>query len=199
MGVYGFNMLSNSIPWAQPRFQLKDHELIPINVPLPTLEEITAARSMSDLPFVDYDWFFVPGRWELPRWRYLYKSYLFRLYATWFPLWRTEHKGDSEEAINHELLRAFLRTSKADGSTPLVLYLPDPNDYEHAHQMPSLKSLRTSGVEYVDLRTCLVHIDANDRFVPHGGHFSPSGGIAIARCVAARLPQALWKRPELNN
>jgi hypothetical protein len=190
MGVYGLNMFPQLFPWAQPRFQLKDHELIPVNVPLPPLESIATARSMSDLPFIDSDWFFVPGNWELPRWRYLYNSYLFRLYITRFPAWRTQHNGDSEETINHELFRSFLRAAKSDGSTTVVLYLPDKNDYkEPAHQeMPSLRILRTSGIEYFDLRSCLDNVDADDRFIPHGGHYSLNGSIAIARCVAARLP-----------
>lgn len=196
MGVYGLNMFPQSIPWAQPRFQLKDHELVPINVPLPTLEEIAAARSMSDLPFIDYDRYFVPGSWELHRWRYMYNSYLFRLYTTWFPLRRTEQRGDSEEAINHELLRSFLRMSKSDGSIPLVLYLPDKDDYRDSvhKEMPSLKTLRTSGVDYVDLRSCLDTVDANHRFIAHGDHYSRNGSIAIARCIVARLPQRLWER-----
>ena len=166
MGVYGLNMFPEFMPLAQPRVQLKDHDPVPINVPLPTLEEIAAARSMSDLPFIDYDRYFVPGSWELHRWRYMYNSYLFRLYTTWFPLKRTEQRGDSEEAINHELLRSFLRTSKSDGSIPLVLYLPDKDDYrDPVHkEMPSLKTLRTSGVDYVDLRSCLDTVDANHRF-----------------------------------
>ena len=93
MGVYGLNIFEQFIPWAQPRFLVKDHELKLVNVPLPSLETIMTARSMSDLPFIDYDWFFVPGKWELPRWHYLYKSYIFRLYITLFPLWRTSQTG----------------------------------------------------------------------------------------------------------
>jgi hypothetical protein len=196
-GVYGLNMFSHSIiPWAQPRFQLQDHELIPINVPLPRLEEIATTTSISALPFVDHDWYFAPGRWELPRWRYLYNSYLFRLYTTCFPLNRIEGNADSEEAINHELLRSFVRTSKSDGSLPLVLYLPDQFDYKEPvrKDTPSLKVLRTSGVDYVDLRSCLNMVDANDRFIAQGSHYSQNGSIAIARCVTARLPQRPWKK-----
>jgi len=191
MGVYGLNMFSSDRPWAQPRFELRDHELAPINLPLPSLETIANARSMSDLPYIDYDRFFVPGNWELPRWRCMYNSYLFRLYVTWFPLWRTQYNGNSMEAVNHALLRSFLRTTKSDGATPVVLYLPDPYDYEEprAHQeMPSRRILRTSGIEYIDLRPCLDEIAAGDRFIPNGGHYSLNGSIAIARCIAQSHP-----------
>jgi hypothetical protein len=198
MGVYGLNMFPNNnalacsktwpscqIPWAQPRFDLREHELAPINLPLPSLETIAKAKSMSDLPYIDYDWFYTPGNWELPRWRYMYNSYLFRLYVTWFPLWRSQHNGSSMEAINHALLRLFLRTTKSDGATPVVLYLPDINDYkEPPREMPSRRILRISGIEYVDLRPCLDEIAAGDRFIPNGEHYSLKGSIAIARCIA---------------
>jgi len=198
MGVYGLNLFpshvplpcsktwpSCQIPWAQPRFELRDHEPAPINLPLPSLETIANATSMSDLPYIDYDWFYVPGNWELPRWRYLYNSYLFRLYVTWFPLWRTQYSGNSMEAINHALLRSFLRTTQSDGTTPVVLYLPDPYDYEQPnHEMPTRRILRTSGIEYVDLRPCLDEIAPGDRFIPNGQHYSLNGSSAIARCIA---------------
>jgi len=189
MGVYGLNMFSSDRPWAQPRFELRDHELVPINLPLPSLETIANARSMSDLPYIDYDRFYVPGNWELPRWRYMYNLYLFRLYVTWFPLWRTQYNGNSMEPINHALLGSFLRTTKSDGATPVVLYLPDPYDYEEPHrEMPSRRILRTSGIEYVDLRPCLDEIAAGERFIPNGGHYSLYGSIAIARCVGQSPP-----------
>jgi hypothetical protein len=204
MGVYGLNMFPSDGPlpcsktwpscrilWAQPRFELRDHEPVPINLPLPSLEAIASARSMSDLPYIDYDRFYVPGNWELPRWRYIYNSYLFRLYVTWFPLWRTQYNGNSMEAINHALLRSFLLTTKSDGATPVILYLPDLNDYKELwthREVPSRRILRTSGIEYVDLRPCLDEIHAGNRFIPNGQHYSLNGSIAIARCIAQSRP-----------
>ena len=190
MGVYGLNIFPTGLSWAQPRFELRDHELVPINLPLPSLETIANTRSMSDLPYIDYDRFFVPGIWELPRWRYLYNSYLFRLYVTWFPLWRTQYKGNSIETINHALLRSFLLAAKREGTTPVVLYLPDTNDYRNGghEEMPSRRILRTSGIEYLDLRSCLDEIPDSERFIPNGKHYSLKGSTAIAQCIAARLP-----------
>ena len=189
MGVYGLNMFPSDHPWAQPRFELRDHELAPINLPLPSLETIANTRSMSDLPYIDYDRFYVPGNWELPRWQYMYNSYLFRLYVTWFPLWRTQYNGNSMEAINHALLRSLLRTTESDGATPVVLYLPDPYDYEEPHrEMPSRRILRTSGIEYVDLQPCLDEIATGDRFIPNGGHYSLKGSVAITRCIVQSSP-----------
>jgi hypothetical protein len=195
MGVYGINMFEQVLPWAQPRFQFQNRELKVMNVPLPSLEAIMAARSMSALPNIEYDWFFSPGKWELPRWRYMYKSYLFRSYVTWFPLWRRQYNGDSAEAINHSLLSAFVRAAKAEGFTPVVLYLPDEADYKDMirQETPSLSILRTSGIDYVDLRACLDQVNSHDRFIPHGSHYSQNGSIAIARCVFDRLPSVKYK------
>jgi hypothetical protein len=189
MGVYGLNMFPRTVPWAQPRFQIKDRELVPINLPLPTPKTLASAKSMSDLPFIEYDWNYLPSMWELPQWRYFYYSYLFRLYTTWFPIWRHEMRGDSEESINHELLRSFLRIAKSDGATPFVIYLPDKTDFEGPvhKETSSPRILRTSGIDYVDLVPCLNKVSANDRFIPQGDHYSLSGSIAIARCVADQI------------
>jgi hypothetical protein len=185
MGVYGFNIFHDmTFSWAQPRFQITNQELRPINVPLPTPEDIVSARSIRDLPFLDYDWFFDPTQWDLTQWRYLYHSYLFRLYTTWYPLfWPIERRGDSEESLNHELLRSFIRIANSDGTPPVVVYLPDKGDYRERKETISLRILRTSGIQYLDLVPCLDAIGPNDRFINHGDHYSRLGGIAIAQCL----------------
>jgi hypothetical protein len=195
MGVYSFNIWPDS-PWAQPRFQIKDQELIPINVPLPTPEEIASARSIRDLPFIDYDWFFDPDQWDLPQWRYLYHSYLFRLYTTWFPLsWPLERRGGSLESINHELLRSFIRISNSEGTSPVVVYLPDKNDYQEPERKEtiSLRILRTSGIEHLDLVSCLDTVPPRDRFIGVG-HYSRPSSIAIARCLRPVVVKKLSAR-----
>ena len=189
MGVYGLNMFPRHIPWAQPRFQIHDQKLVPINVPLPTEEVLATTRYMSDLPFIEYDWYFVPGNWDQPQWHYLYHSYLFRLYTTWFPIWRHERKGNSEESVNHELLRSFLRVVESDGARAIVMYLPDKTDFEEPlpKETSSQRILRTSGIDYSDLVPCLDKVPASDRFISHGDHYSVSGGTAIAQCIADRI------------
>jgi hypothetical protein len=56
--------------------------LTPINQPLPRLEDIIQTKWVSELPYIDVDRFFSPGKWELKRWQYFYHSYLFRFYTT---------------------------------------------------------------------------------------------------------------------
>jgi len=113
MGVYGLTMFPAEIPWAHPRLQITDAGLTPSNQPLPRLEEIGAAKWVSDLPYIDYDRFYIPGKWELKRWHYLYNSYLFRLYVTRYPLGKRQPKGDSAETLNQALLRAFVQTAES--------------------------------------------------------------------------------------
>lgn len=185
LGVYGFNMFPRFIiPWAQPRLRLKDQELMPINVPLPPLDEIVSAGSIMDLPFIDDDWFFIPGEWDLPPWRYLYQSYLFRVFSTRYPARRVESTDDMD-LINHELLRSFVRMTALDGTSLIVVYLPDKTDYPEAtrKETTSLKILRTSELDYIDLVPCLDGVDPDDRFLPHGAHYAPAGSMAIARCL----------------
>lgn len=188
MGVYGLTMFATGIPWAHPRLQITDTGLTPINQPLPRLEEIRQATWVSDLPYSDYDRFFVPGKWEVKKWRYLYNSYLFRLYITRYSLGRKQQKGDSAETLNQALLRAFLQTAESSHSIPLLLYLPDENSEKNIErETPSLHILRSSGFDYLDLRPCLHQVSSDKRFIPTGGHYSVQGSDAIAACVMTHL------------
>lgn len=194
MGVYGLTMFPTGIPWAHPRFQITDAGLALMNQPLPRLEEIKRAKWVSDLPYIDYDRFFVPGKWELKRWHYLYNSYLFRLYITRYSLGRRQQKGDSTETLNQALLRAFLQTAESSHSIPLLLYLPDKNNEPHVESdTPSLHILRSSGFDYLDLRPCLNQVNSDKRFIPTGDHYSLQGSEAIAACVMKHL-SSLRKR-----
>lgn len=188
MGVYGLTMFPAGIPWAHPRLQITDAGLTPINQPLPRLEEIRAVKWVGDLPYIDYDRFYVPGKWELKRWHYLYHSYLFRLYVTRYSLRRRQPNGHSAETLNQALLQAFLQTAKSSHSIPLLLYLPDKNDEKHVgDETPSLRILRASGFDYLDLRPCLNQVNADKRFIPTGDHYSVQSSDTIAACVTKHL------------
>lgn len=186
MGIYGSG--GSGIPWAQPRFQITKAGLTPINQPLPRLEDIVRIRWMRDLPYIDYDWFFVPGRWELQTWRHFYNSYLFRLYISRFALRKKQEKGNSAEMLNRALLRAFIRTAETSHSIPLLVYLPDKKDETNmTSDTPSLQVLRSSELDFLDLRPCLKQVSADKRFIPTGIHYSVQGSEAIAACVMKHL------------
>lgn len=194
MGVYGLTMFSNGIPWAHPRLGITGTGLTPINQPLPRLEEIRAAKWVSDLPYIDYDRFYIPGKWELKKWLYLYNSYLFRLYVTRYSLGKRQPKGDSTETVNQALLRAFVQTAESSHSIPLLLYLPDKNDEKRIEgETPSLHILHSSGFDYLDLRPCLSQVSSDERFIPTGDHYSVQSTDAIAVCVMKHI-SSLRKR-----
>ncbi len=134
-------------------FRVKNnHGLNPINVPLPSLEAIITASTMGDLPFIDHDWFYVPGIWELPRWRYMYMFISLPCVHNTVFTFATQHNGNSAEAINHALLWSFVDSAKAEGSTPVILYLPDKTDYKEyaGKETPSLSILNKSGISHLD-------------------------------------------------
>ena len=188
MGVYGLTRMLPGIPWAQPRFLLRNDEPTPINVPLPPLKEIADAQWISELPYIDYDWSFAPGRWEIRRWRYFYHSYLFRLYTTRYAIGRRQQNGDSLTVLNPALFRAFLQAGESNNANPLILYLPDKADHKNPEkETPSLTALRSSEVEYLDLRPCLNDVPHEDRFIPQGDHYSMRSSQAIAACVGNRV------------
>jgi hypothetical protein len=188
MGVYGLTMFSSGIPWAQPRFQITNAGLTPINQPLPRLEDIIQTKWISDLPYIDHDRFFSPGKWELKRWRYFYHSYLFRLYTTRYPLGKRQQNEDAAVILNRALLQGFIQAAESYNSIPLLLYLPDKNDANTLEsETPSLKVFRSAGFEYLDLRRCFSQVSTEDRFIPNGSHYSMRGSEAIAACVASHV------------
>jgi hypothetical protein len=49
--------------------------------------------------------------------------------------------------------------------------------------------LEQAGITYVDPTPCLLEVDPADRFV--GGHYSPQGNTAVAKCVYKAVKQVL--------
>lgn len=188
MGIYGLTMFSSGFPFAHPRFHMTNAGLMTINEPLPRPEDIIQTKWISDLPYINDDWFFSPGKWEMKRWRHFYHSYLFRLYITRYPLRRKQQKEDAAEMLSHAFLQEFIQTAVSNNSIPLLFYLPDKNDANNlGSETRSLKALRSSGFEYLDLRPCLNQVTAEDRFIPQGSHYSMRGSETIAACVASHV------------
>jgi hypothetical protein len=91
--------------------------------------------------------------------------------------------------VNGELIRDFVRLVHADGSIPLVLYMPGRNDYLTSAKDPkglpvvTRDVLREMGIEFTDLTPCVGAIPEDDRFVPGKRHYSPRTSAAIASCL----------------
>lgn len=195
-GVYGFLTFSGYIPQPIPRFVLEDDHLKLINVPLIPPEAIYSAQAIEDLPYIRYAWNYQPTEWEMPGWRMLSWSYLFRMYATFFPLWpdsRPEKSVQDFVAVNAALFHRLVDDIQADGAIPLLVYFPDSDHYfaPRTGGPRSLEILRESGLPYFSLEGCLSQVALDRRFLRHDGHYSEEGESVVARCLTPIVNELL--------
>lgn len=178
-------------PMVHPRFIVKNGKLELLNVPLPSPNEIVAYSSIRDLPFIEYDSGYDPVEWDLPYWTPFHYSVLFRFVTSWYPLWETKettHSNKEMFAINAEIVRAFVRLAEAEGSIPLVMFLPSYEDldrkrHDFAGYLPlGIRVLEASEVKYFDARPCFQKVEFGDYFEP-GRHYSSQGNAAISECL----------------
>ena len=197
MGVYSFlTFPEGSTPFATPRFVVTDNQLTLLNTPLPHPEQIFSARSINDLPYITYDQAYVPSEWDRPYWMLLNRSYLFRWLESWVPRYKTpgpDVSGVAMKAISLEIFRAFTEKVRADGSIPILVYLPSWGKEEHPGYDPvSVQIPRTAGLTYIDLTECLSKVPFADRFMPRH-HYSPKGNEAVASCLREVVTEQLRK------
>ncbi len=190
MGVYSFLTFPEaSVPFATPRFTLKDHTLTLLNVPLPKPEEIFSARSIHELPFVQWDPQYVRMEWDRPFWYVPTRSYLFRWLATWYPLREEEPSpavsNPTLRLIAREIFRSFVKEVHANKGIPILAYLPTlRHEWETPNYTPlTLQILDDAGIGYTDLRNCLSTVPFKERHMPRL-HYSPKGNYAVASCLA---------------
>lgn len=191
MRVYPFLSTKWDIPFSEPRFDVRDGELINLNPhPLPP-EAIFAKKSIQKLPLLTYDPGYVPHEWQR---RWYHHSYLVRFIMSVFPAWSPERLETSEEKlllINGEILKAFIQEVREDGAIPFVVYFPMRADFGSSSSSPSLgkRMLEEAGIPYIDTTPCLMEVDPNDRFLV--GHYSPTGNAAVAKCVYDAIKEPL--------
>jgi len=192
MGVYAFLTFPTSYsPYATPRFVIRDQQLALLNTPLPTPVQIFSARSIHDLPYVQYDRNYIRGEWDRPYWSPLLQSYLFKWLASWFPLReevRPEVSEDAKRAISSAIFQAFVKQVSDDGAIPLLVYfpqepsLPGSSLYLPGYRPIGKRVLEEAHLPYLDPAPCLSQVPAAERFAPEG-HYSPQGNAAVARCL----------------
>jgi hypothetical protein len=158
---------------------------------------IFALPSIAALPFLEYDIGYRSPDW---RWRPYHLSYLVRLVLSRYPVQEGRGPAVSQEAlrvINGALVRDFVQLARADGSIPLVLYLPGKNEFlpwaADPRNLPSVtrEILRGTGVEYADLTPCVASVPEPERFAPDSTHYSPRTNAAIAVCLRDLLSARL--------
>jgi len=187
MAVYSFVSFPGwPFPFAKPRFVVDGDRLTLLNMPLPSPHAIVAARSIRELPFIEYD----PGyRAEDWKWHALDASYLYRLLVSRARVWREPDARRTDErvlALNRAIVRGFVRQAQAEGTRPLLVYFPSDRDFRLRADDPGWQSLaqtslRASGVPYTDVTPCLAKENPARLFGP--GHYSPHGNAAVAACL----------------
>lgn len=176
-------------PFAKPRFITNGDQLTTLNIPLLPPEAIFSKNSITDLPFLEYDKGYKPSDWQ---WRFYHRSYILRYLMSRYPHWRPPVPTVSDvasESVNSALLRSFLQLAAAEGSTPIVVYLPARIDL-HASTESAERGggfardvLNATGINYTDLSTCLLELPHHERFVGGIRHYTPAANAAVARCL----------------
>ncbi len=176
-------------PFAKPRLIVDAGALRPLNVPVPSPQEILSAHAITDLPFLKYDPGFEPMEWT---WRPYHHSYLVRfvfsrLHRSW------EKSGDVSRqaiALGVEIIASFARIAKGEGSIPLVVYFPSRSDFAGSarpEKISVLGFLRERGIRYEDLTSCLSKLGESQLFIEGRPHYSPDGNARVAMCLAPVL------------
>ena len=176
-------------PFAKPRLLVDAGTLRPLNVPVPSVEEILSARAITDLPYLEYDPGFEPVEWT---WRPYHHSYLVRLVVSLTHRSREKSEDVSRQAIalGEEIISSFARIAKDAGSTPFVVYLPGHSDFRNSARPGKnsiLSFLRERRIRYEDLTSCLIKLGEAKLFVEGRAHYSPEGNARVATCLAPVL------------
>jgi hypothetical protein len=195
--VYAFVSFPTwQLPFAKPRFRVSQGELELLNVPVPEPGWIFSRPAITDLPYLDLDPGFFPYDWH---WRSYHHSVLIRTLLSLSPRWKSESDPTSTElvAVNQALLREFRRIALAEGSIPLVVYLPTKGaaDFEadvvSTGHRAAQDALDASGVDYLDLTECVARVPEADRYAYTGIHYSGATNAAVATCLTQTLNDAL--------
>jgi hypothetical protein len=197
MAVYPFVSLGWLGYLVKPRFDVQDGQLVVVNSPIATPNEIVQATAPKYLPYIEYDPGYVSQDWT---WRFDKGPLFLRLFTSILPRWPNESPAGNADAetLNASLLRALVDAINADGATPLLVYLPSiTGDDDLAYA-----TLERSRLPYHDMSECVARVPETARRVASGNHFTGIANLAIAECTAAAVSlmrssrQAFEPRPK---
>jgi len=199
MGVYAFVSFPEwGFPFAKPRFIVEGGKLRLLNAPVLGPQAILTRRSITELPFIEYDRGYNPDDWER---RPYHRSYLIRFLLSRYRRW-PEQLPDavSDEAVtlvNSEILAAFASVAEAEGSIPLIVYLPSRVGFKNGETEAAeavLGALKARGIEYKDLTSCLRGFGVDELFLEGRPHYSAKGNTAVAKCLSPIVGELISKR-----
>jgi hypothetical protein len=188
-----YNFLSKpewTWPFAKPRLVADANGTVrPLNVPVPSSQEILSISAITDLPFIEYDPGFEPTEWT---WRPYHHSYLVRLALSLTRRSREESEDVSRQAIalGADIIASFARIAKDDGSTPFVVYFPSRSDFWESARPEKIRVLgflRERAIPHEDLTSCLGKLGESALFIEGRTHYSPEGNARVATCLAPVL------------
>ena len=191
-------------PAAKPRFTIRDGELEVVNIPLLSPGALYDIRSIEDLPYIRYDRTYRPTEWQ-SHWYQL--SFFLRFLVSWcYSCGLTASPPDNDETVplNRAILQSFVREVTAEGSIPLIAFLPSFTDFRDAGNwvprasMPGVKTLKNIGVNFVDLTPCMQQIEEGKRFTA-GWHYTAYANSVIATCLHAELSPYLSRSSATPN
>ena len=109
-----------SMPFSKPRIVLNDGELQILNVPTIPPQTMFAMGSVTNLPFLEYDYGYRGDQWE---WRITDLFYANRWLFSYFG--RNPQPSDEELIrVNEAILRAFLQLADEQDIVPIIAFFP---------------------------------------------------------------------------
>lgn len=113
MCVYGFLCFHGfGMPFSKPRFMLTERGLVPLNLPLAAPDALFAKRSITELPFLEFDGAYESAEW---RWRFYHRSYAIRFVLSRYPAWSTARPlvtAAATRSLNAEVVRSFVTLAR---------------------------------------------------------------------------------------
>jgi hypothetical protein len=180
------------MPFSKPRFIVHGDDVDILNQPALRPEATFSHDSIQRLPFLDRDYGYKWDEWQT---RFYNSSYLFRLFVSLFPRSSSGTPDVSLEevvSINASILKRFVKSAAEEGTIPVMVYFPGRMELRRSNSPPAFvkSTLQDLSMGYVDPTPCLLQLNPRDRFMP-GGHYTPAGNAAVAKCLSPAVQQAL--------
>lgn len=199
MAVYDFvDFPTWGFPFAKPRFvRDRDGTPRPINLPLPSPEELFSKPTIEDLADLGFDRGYRPAEWES---RWSDASFALRwLVARLEPPPRHLAPNTDEEtiALNVALLRSLRAKAAAAGAAVILVYFPSRYDFRTEEVVKDplrdgvLSALRQDGGTLLDLTSCLRPLGTASIFLEGRPHYAAAGNAKVAECLLPAVRDAL--------
>lgn len=198
--VYPFvSMPEWLIPFSKPRFIVSEKTLKLVNVPLADSNTLLSAKSIEELPFVEYGPSYDPESWK---WKWYHKSYLIRFLFAAFPRWASPSQLAMPEmiaTINGEILLAFMNEVQSEGADPLIVYFPNRWDFEGnadlAAKLLLFDQLTKRNIPVQDLTSCLAKLSVSKLFFQdERHHYTPEGNAMVAECLLPIVGERVYHK-----